>query len=200
MDALSITALVVADRKIPCKVRSGRGFSTVFDVTSKKKSASRYRPDNPTSTGGAYDPMTQQEKFDWISDRLPQVFDRDGFGEVWNVDGEPVKWDTIQDGDPWHPIEWVRVPPKKFLTAEEKKWYASQREKNAVREAKECPKILLIMKPVDGGSAMIGMIECPHCGQEHLTTDIRCGERKVFCGSAAESPDGYNRVSVERII
>lgn len=62
------------------------------------------------------------------------------------------------------------------------------------------PKVLLVMKPVDGGRAVIGLIECPHCGQDHYTTQIECGERRVFCGSGADSKDGYSFVSVERIV
>lgn len=34
------------------------------------------------------------------------------------------------------------------------------------------PSVILVMKPVDGGRAMIGMIECPHCGETHYTTNI----------------------------
>lgn len=64
------------------------------------------------------------------------------------------------------------------------------------------------MKPVDGGKAMIGMIECPHCGQEHLTTNIKCGERDVYCGVPASRVegnetirhDGYATVIVTRIV
>lgn len=56
------------------------------------------------------------------------------------------------------------------------------------------PKVLLVIKPVDGGSACIGLIECPNCGQEHLTTNLACGERRIFCG------DGYSWIDIERII
>lgn len=41
----------------------------------------------------------------------------------------------------------------------------------------------MVMKPVDGGRAVIGLIECPRCGQDHFTTQIRCGELSVFCCS-----------------
>lgn len=72
-------------------------------------------------------------------------------------------------------------------------------------EQQRRPNVLLMMKPVDGGRAVIGVIECPHCGQTHFTTDIRCGERDVFCGNAWEDnptirPDGYATVIVIQII
>jgi hypothetical protein len=65
------------------------------------------------------------------------------------------------------------------------------------------PSVMLVMKPVDGGRAMIGLIECPHCGETHYTTDIKCGERDIFCGTVgdgAQRPDGYSTVIVQRII
>jgi hypothetical protein len=62
------------------------------------------------------------------------------------------------------------------------------------------PKVMLVMKPVDGGRAMIGLIECPCCGETHYTTQIQCGERLVFCGVNAERPDGHSRILVERIL
>ena len=67
---------------------------------------------------------------------------------------------------------------------------------------KVIPKVMLMMKPVDGGAAMIGVIECPNCGQEHFTTNIECGDRRIFCGTGGpDSPvDGWSWVSVERII
>ena len=65
------------------------------------------------------------------------------------------------------------------------------------------PEVVLVMKPVDGGRAVIGLIECPHCGQDHYTTLIECGERKVFCGTGHTEPtvgsDGYSAVDVIRI-
>lgn len=60
------------------------------------------------------------------------------------------------------------------------------------------PKVVLVMKPVDGGRATIGILECPHCGETHYTTQIECGDRQVFCGSKAEAP--YNAVSVTAIL
>ncbi len=65
---------------------------------------------------------------------------------------------------------------------------------------KVIPKVILMMKPVDGGRAVIGVMECPNCGQEHFTTDIRCGERRVFCGSGSDSTDGHSWVCIETII
>jgi formylmethanofuran dehydrogenase subunit E len=64
----------------------------------------------------------------------------------------------------------------------------------------EIPKVLLVMKPVDGGRAMIGIIECPYCGETHYTTQIECGQRSIFCGVDAQRPDGYSTVIVERIV
>lgn len=66
-------------------------------------------------------------------------------------------------------------------------------------------EVLLVMKPVDGGRAVIGIIECPHCGETHFTTNIACGERDVFCGlTTADAPtvrpDGYATVIVTRIV
>jgi hypothetical protein len=67
------------------------------------------------------------------------------------------------------------------------------------------PEVLLVMKPVDGGRAVIGIFECPHCGETHYTTLIQCGERDVFCGTAGNaSPtirhDGWSTIIVSRII
>lgn len=72
-------------------------------------------------------------------------------------------------------------------------------------EKQRRPEVLLVMKPVDGGRASIGIIECPHCGQTHYTTDIRCGERDVLCGHGDDRPetvrpDGYATVIVRQII
>ena len=67
------------------------------------------------------------------------------------------------------------------------------------------PDVLLVMKPVDGGRAVIGIIECPHCGQTHFTTNIQCGPRLVFCGRPIDAgpgvrPDGHAEVNVTRIV
>lgn len=73
-------------------------------------------------------------------------------------------------------------------------------------QTKQLPSVFLVMKPVDGGRAMIGLIECPNCGQDHFTTDLKCGERKVFCGTAnrdhrpAVGADGYSQLVVTRIL
>lgn len=70
-------------------------------------------------------------------------------------------------------------------------------------EKQRRPDVLLVMKPVDGGRAVIGIIECPHCGQTHYTTQIQCGERDVFCGNADSETvrsDGYATVIVTQII
>jgi formylmethanofuran dehydrogenase subunit E len=75
------------------------------------------------------------------------------------------------------------------------------------RPKTQCPDVLLVMKQVDGGSAVIGLIECPHCGETHYTTDVRCGERRVRCGVPAfrdgtpnVGPDGYAWVDIIRIV
>ena len=90
------------------------------------------------------------------------------------------------------------------LTDEEKEGYRRQRRLNAERESKQCPPVSMVMKPVDGGRAVIGSIDCPHCGKEHLTTVIRCGEFILFCGldEAGDTVgvDGHSRVMVETII
>lgn len=65
---------------------------------------------------------------------------------------------------------------------------------------KHIPKVVLMIKPVDGGRAVIGVIDCPNCGQEHLTTNISCGERKIFCGSSEDDDDGYSWVDIQEII
>ena len=58
----------------------------------------------------------------------------------------------------------------------------------------------MVMKPVDGGRAVIGLIECPHCGETHYTTQIECGQRDVFCGQEGQRPDGYSTIVIERIV
>lgn len=60
------------------------------------------------------------------------------------------------------------------------------------------PDVLMVMKPVDGGRAVIGLIECPHCGQDHFTTQIRCGELHVFCqpGLCGDPVRGANDTQV----
>jgi hypothetical protein len=64
----------------------------------------------------------------------------------------------------------------------------------------------MMIKPVDGGRAVIGVIECPHCGQTHFTAHIECGERQLFCGTGHTEDtenirvDGYSTVVVVRII
>jgi hypothetical protein len=72
-------------------------------------------------------------------------------------------------------------------------------------EQQRRPNVVMVMKPVDGGRAVIGLIECPHCGETHYTTQIQCGERDVFCGIARKDtptirPDGYATVVVTRIV
>ena len=65
------------------------------------------------------------------------------------------------------------------------------------------PEVVMVMKPVDGGRACIGIIECPFCGETHYTTDIKCGERDVFCGTGsgnAQRHDGYSTLFVGRIL
>ena len=62
------------------------------------------------------------------------------------------------------------------------------------------PKVLVVMKPVDGGQSMIGVIECPQCGETHYTARIECGERSIFCGTNAELDNGYSTVDVTAII
>lgn len=90
------------------------------------------------------------------------------------------------------------------LSEERKADYRRQRRLNAEREAQQCPSVLMVMKPVDGGRAVIGMVECPHCGKEHLTTQIKCGELTLFCGLDEDNKtvgtDGHSRVMVERIV
>ena len=73
----------------------------------------------------------------------------------------------------------------------------------AQKQPESIPKVMLVMKQVDGGRAVIGIIECPNCGETHYTTDISCGERRVFCGTGhtyAVKPDGWSKVMVEAII
>jgi len=61
------------------------------------------------------------------------------------------------------------------------------------------PKVVLNMRMVDGGRACIGSVDCPHCGKEHLTVQIRCGELRVFCGRDAKTADGWQFVNVTTI-
>lgn len=66
---------------------------------------------------------------------------------------------------------------------------------------KSYPRVPMVMKPVDGGRAVIGLIECPCCGETHYTTQIECGEREVFCGlKKAVRPDGYSNIVITEII
>lgn len=69
-------------------------------------------------------------------------------------------------------------------------------------EKQRCPDVLLVMKPVDGGRAVIGIIECPHCGQTHFTAHIECGRRDLFCGTQDPTvrPDGFSSVVVTQIV
>lgn len=63
----------------------------------------------------------------------------------------------------------------------------------------EIPKVLMVVKPVDGGRGAIGLIECPYCGQTHYTAMLHLGQRDFFCGSQAgnaERPDGYSTLNV----
>lgn len=63
----------------------------------------------------------------------------------------------------------------------------------------DAPKVSMTMRPVDGGRAVIGAVDCPVCGKEHLTVQIRCGDLRVFCGDESPNPDGWSWVSVETI-
>jgi hypothetical protein len=67
--------------------------------------------------------------------------------------------------------------------------------------------VVMVMKPVDGGRAVIGIVECPQCGETHYTTQIRCGQLDVFCGIVgcedvltAARPDGWTTLNVTRIL
>lgn len=62
------------------------------------------------------------------------------------------------------------------------------------------PSVVMVMRMVDGGRAVIGSIDCPHCGKEHLTVRVQCGDLRVYCGvGVSSSPDGWSWVSVETI-
>lgn len=61
------------------------------------------------------------------------------------------------------------------------------------------PSVVMVMRMVDGGRAVIGSIDCPHCGKEHLTVRVQCGDLRVFCGAESKSADGWSWVSVETI-
>jgi hypothetical protein len=64
------------------------------------------------------------------------------------------------------------------------------------------PHVPMRMEQVDGGRAVIGLIDCPWCGKTHYTTQIDCGERTVFCGTKnkkSERPDGRSRVVITQI-
>jgi len=43
-------------------------------------------------------------------------------------------------------------------------------------------KVLMVQKPVDGGKWMIGMVECPECGETHYTFEQRrTGLVSLYC-------------------
>ncbi len=68
----------------------------------------------------------------------------------------------------------------------------------------KAPPAVMTMRPVDGGRAVIGSIDCPNCGKEHLTTVISTGERRVFCGvvdeeNASSSGDGWTWIDIQTI-
>ena len=60
-------------------------------------------------------------------------------------------------------------------------WRAWLEEVMAGRGDSRIPSVTLVMKKVDGGAAVIGLIECPHCGrrvsEEQTETAYRLGER-----------------------
>lgn len=64
----------------------------------------------------------------------------------------------------------------------------------------DAKKTVLMLRPVDGGRAVIGAIDCPHCGKEHLTTQIGTGLLRVFCGDDWAPPSGWASVDVQEII
>lgn len=64
---------------------------------------------------------------------------------------------------------------------------------------KSTVNVVMILRQVDGGRAVIGSIDCPVCGKEHLTVQIHCGELRVFCGKASPNPDGWSWVDVQTI-
>jgi len=33
-----------------------------------------------------------------------------------------------------------------------------------MQSVNDVPKVVMIMRPVDGGRAVIGSVDCPHCG------------------------------------
>lgn len=57
-------------------------------------------------------------------------------------------------------------------------------------------KALLVIKPVDGGRACIGVVECPVCGQDHYTTNVRAGELRVYCGPDRAPGDGWSVITI----
>jgi hypothetical protein len=63
---------------------------------------------------------------------------------------------------------------------------------------KERPiRAIMIIKPVDGGRAAIGVVDCPICGKEHYTTQVRAGNLAVYCGLEYSKEDGWNTLSIE---
>ena len=69
-----------------------------------------------------------------------------------------------------------------------------------MQSVNDVPKVVMIMRPVDGGRAVIGSVDCPHCGKEHLTVRIQTGRLRLFCGVVeSPNPDGWSWVDVETI-
>jgi len=62
------------------------------------------------------------------------------------------------------------------------------------------PKVALIVKPVDGGSGRIGLIECPHCGRLHFTFHLLAGARNVWCDKDESRRDIVKRVNVAVVL
>lgn len=63
----------------------------------------------------------------------------------------------------------------------------------------KAPSVVMTLRPVDGGRAVIGSVDCPHCGKEHLTCRVMCGDLRVYCGNESPEPDGWSWIIVESI-
>lgn len=59
---------------------------------------------------------------------------------------------------------------------------------------------VMIIHPVDGGRACIGVVECPVCGKDHYTTQVRAGDLDVFCGPDATRGDGWSTISITQTL
>ena len=64
---------------------------------------------------------------------------------------------------------------------------------------KEIPRVIMVLRPVDGGKFMVGLIECPNCGETNYTANTNCGEMWVYCGKSTKD-NGWTKVMVSGVL